>query len=87
MLLYSFFIQTKRSHVHHRSSDLAPSYSQFIYIYDHPASYVMGTENSFPGVVLEVKLLCREGDHLLDLEPMLKFIGSIASLLQMLSRP
>jgi hypothetical protein len=47
----------------------------------------MGTENSFPGVVLEVKLLCREADHLLDLVPMLKMIGLRASLLQMLSRP
>lgn len=47
----------------------------------------MGTENSFPEVVFEVKLLSREADHLLDLVPMLKMIGPIASLPQMLSRP
>jgi len=47
----------------------------------------MGTKNPFPKVVFEVKLLGRETDHLLDLVPMLKIIGPIATQLQMLSRP
>jgi hypothetical protein len=47
----------------------------------------MGIENAFPGVVLEVTLLCREGDHLLDLVPMLQMTGLIASLSQRFSRP
>lgn len=42
----------------------------------------METENAFP----EVKLLSREADSLLDLVPMLKMIGPIASQFQMLSR-
>jgi hypothetical protein len=46
----------------------------------------MGTENPFPEVVFEVKLLGREAGHLLDLVPMLKIIGPIATQLQMLSR-
>jgi hypothetical protein len=47
----------------------------------------MGTENSFPKVVFEVKLLGREADHLLDLVPMLKIIGPMATQLRMLSCP
>jgi hypothetical protein len=47
----------------------------------------MHTENTFPGVVLEANLLCREADQLLDLVSMLKMIGPITSLSQMLSRP
>jgi hypothetical protein len=47
----------------------------------------MATENVFPEVVVEVKLLGREADHLLDLVPMVKMIGNIASLPRLPSRP
>jgi hypothetical protein len=51
----AFSSHTNRSHVHNRSSNLDPSYTSFIYIYDHPASFVIAIGNVFPEVVLDVK--------------------------------